>query len=850
MSKQERNPRRTDRAENDERDLLPELAGLRKPLAGESALANTLNAMVSEGALYEKLPDNRVHCFACAHNCNIADGGRGICQVRYNVGGTLFVPRGYVAALQCDPIEKKPFYHVLPSSDALTFGMLGCDLHCAYCFTADTMVVTNRGPQSLGELFTSAKIVQQRADAEIAVPDNLDAIVQSGKLRRVQAIFKHPYQGDLLTLKPYYLPALCCTPDHRIYATDDPAHAPTRMSAKALTKKHYLAVPRAHSFGNRNTIDVAAVLGEHQITYRVPWDLSLEQRAWIEEQSAAGIPSRALGAQLGTSGSYIRHVRSKLRRGNGSDTRTHGILIEDDTIRFPNEHRPGIPQHIALDTNLARLLGYYCAEGSVVQHKNRPNSFSIRFSFSPQERGYAEQVQTLLENCFGVTSNLVRRDSTLAVDVSKATLGLFLKAVCGARANEKRVPEFLFDAPREIIEAFLETYAHGDGHHYPNGKVSVTTSSTALAYGAAWLALKCGYLPSIYDAAPSPVGNILGRAVNRSPHQYSVVWYRDTTIERRVIETPQYFLVPLKEISTRHFAGDVYNLQVEDEHNYLANLMLVSNCQNWDISQALRDTNAGRPPSLVTAEQMVAIGKQQNARVIASSYNEPLITSEWAVEIFAQAKREGFLCAYVSNGNATREVLEYIQPYVRAYKIDLKSMRDKNYRALGAPLEHILDGIRMVHEMGFWLEIVTLVIPGFNDSDAELRDAAQFLASLSPDIPWHVTAFHQDYKMLDKDNTTVKHLLRACEIGRDAGLHFVYAGNQPGRVGDWENTYCPNCRALLIERYGYLISQYRLTDEGTCPNCDAGIPGIWHSDANAVRLGDANAWWTRRPRAV
>lgn len=380
-------------------------AQLRKPIAGESALATRVDAMVREGDLYEKLPDARVHCFACAHNCLISDGGRGICQVRYNMDGTLFVPRGYVAALQCDPVEKKPFFHVLPSSDALTFGMLGCDLHCGYC-------------------------------------------------------------------------------------------------------------------------------------------------------------------------------------------------------------------------------------------------------------------------------------------------------------------------------------------------------------------------------------------------------------------------------------------------------------QNWDISQALRDPESGRPPSLVTPQELVEIGKEQKARVFASSYNEPLITSEWAVEIFKQAREAGFVCAYVSNGNATREVLEYIKPYVSAYKVDLKSMRDKNYRQLGAPLQHILDGIKMVHEMGFWLEIVTLVIPGFNDSEQELRDAAQFLAALSPDIPWHVTAFHQDYKMLDKDNTSIRDLLRACEIGREAGLNYVYAGNLPGRVAEWENTACPQCHELLIERYGYLISGYYLTEKGSCPKCDTVIPGMWHTKRSDVRTGDARAWAARRPRAV
>ncbi len=381
------------------------LIHLRPPLAGKIELAKITNALVREGDLYEKLADARVHCFACAHHCKINDGGRGICQVRYNVGGKLFVPRGYVGALQCDPIEKKPFFHVFPSADALTFGMLGCDLHCGYC-------------------------------------------------------------------------------------------------------------------------------------------------------------------------------------------------------------------------------------------------------------------------------------------------------------------------------------------------------------------------------------------------------------------------------------------------------------QNWDISQALRDPASGRSPEPMSPEQLAQLARRNHARAIVSSYNEPLITSEWAIEIFKVAQAQGLLCAYVSNGNATREVLEYIRPYVSAYKIDLKSMRDKNYRALGAPLEHILDGIRMVHALGFWLEIVTLIIPGFNDSSEELMDAAQFIRALSPDIPWHVTAFHKDYKMTDSEDTDAKTLLRAAEIGSEAGLHYVYAGNLPGRVGEYENTICPHCRALLIERVGYLIVGYHLTNAGACPHCGEKIPGIWHSSRADVRVGKPEMWWTRAPRAV
>ena len=129
--------------------------------------------------------------------------------------------------------------------------------------------------------------------------------------------------------------------------------------------------------------------------------------------------------------------------------------------------------------------------------------------------------------------------------------------------------------------------------------------------------------------------------------------------------------------------------------------------------------------------------------------------------------------------------------------------------------------------MGIWVEIVTLLIPGFNDSDDELRQLAEFLTSISPDIPWHVTAFHKDYRMSDPENTKPQDLKRAAEIGKQAGLKFVYAGNLPGTVGTFENTYCPNCRSLLIERYGYFIGKYRLSPNGCCPDCGNVVPGRW-----------------------
>jgi len=250
-------------------------------------------------------------------------------------------------------------------------------------------------------------------------------------------------------------------------------------------------------------------------------------------------------------------------------------------------------------------------------------------------------------------------------------------------------------------------------------------------------------------------------------------------------------------------------------------------CQNWVTSQALRDPDAVSPPFDASPELLVQDALRQGAKVLVSTYNEPLITSEWAVAIFKEAKAAGLLTGFVSNGNATPQVLDYIRPWLDLYKVDLKSFSDRHYHELGGRIGPILDSIRRIHASGLWLEIVTLLIPGFNDSADELRQLTEFLAEISPDIPWHVTAFHADYKMNDTRSTTVEDLLRAVAIGRESGLRYIYAGNLPGRVEGWEDTRCPQCHETLISRYGYHIEDYRLTPEGRCPRCSHALPGRW-----------------------
>jgi pyruvate formate lyase activating enzyme len=251
-------------------------------------------------------------------------------------------------------------------------------------------------------------------------------------------------------------------------------------------------------------------------------------------------------------------------------------------------------------------------------------------------------------------------------------------------------------------------------------------------------------------------------------------------------------------------------------------------CQNWVTSQMLRDADATAGAKMVRAEQLVETAIQYRAPVLASSYNEPLITSEWAVDVFKIAKQRGLKCAYISNGNGTPQVLDFIRPYVDAYKVDLKTFSDKHYRELGGVMENVINTIRMLKERQFWVEIVTLIVPTFSDDLDDLKRMADFLGSVDPLMPWHMTAFHPDYKMTEGyRSTTVEDLMKVVEIGRAAGLKYLYPGNLPGQVGEMENTCCHHCDATVVKRRGFQVLENRVGADGLCPDCHGALPGIW-----------------------
>ena len=250
-------------------------------------------------------------------------------------------------------------------------------------------------------------------------------------------------------------------------------------------------------------------------------------------------------------------------------------------------------------------------------------------------------------------------------------------------------------------------------------------------------------------------------------------------------------------------------------------------CQNWFSSQTLRDAASTHRPQDIAAETLLEIARESGSRLVVSTYNEPLISSEWARSIFRLAKEEAFITGYVSNGNATPEVLDHLRPVTDLFKVDLKGFDDRAYRSLGAVLANVLDTLEQLKQRGYWVEVVTLLVPGFNDSENELRELTRWLARLDPMIPWHVTAFHSDYKMSATASTTRESLLRAAEIGVESGMRYVYAGNRPGEVGDWENTHCHSCGETVIRRTSFRVVENRLDCAGTCPDCGTRVPGVW-----------------------
>ncbi len=247
-------------------------------------------------------------------------------------------------------------------------------------------------------------------------------------------------------------------------------------------------------------------------------------------------------------------------------------------------------------------------------------------------------------------------------------------------------------------------------------------------------------------------------------------------------------------------------------------------CQNADIAHLPRARGVPATPTR-SPEHIVDAARASGCRSIACTYTEPTIYFEYALEIAKRAAQENLKTIFVTNGYIAPRAIETIAPFLAAANIDLKAFSDDFYRDIcAARLQPVLDAIRCYRQCGIWIEITTLIIPGLNDSPDELKKTADFIVSVGEDIPWHVSAFHPTYRMTDRPPTPASTLLAAREIGRAAGLRYVYTGNIAGQGG--EDTLCHACGATLIERRGFSILANSLS-MGTCPKCSAPCDGIF-----------------------
>lgn len=257
-------------------------------------------------------------------------------------------------------------------------------------------------------------------------------------------------------------------------------------------------------------------------------------------------------------------------------------------------------------------------------------------------------------------------------------------------------------------------------------------------------------------------------------------------------------------------------------------------CQNWEISQqSFMDFRKGFIPEgtvfdlkgeLLSCEEIVRLALSNKCKSISYTYTEPTIFFEYAFETAKLAKENGLYNCFVTNGYMTKECIQGIRPYLDAANIDLKFFKESSYKNVcAATLEPVKNSIHLMRELGIWVEVTTLLIPGENDSDEELKGIAEFLAGVDKNIPWHISRFHPDYKFADHKATPVETLKKAQSIGVRAGLKFIYVGN----VFGWGNdTYCPDCKKLLIKREGFSVSGYNIKN-GECGYCTATISGLF-----------------------
>ena len=778
--------------------------------------------------------DERIQCDVCPRACKLRAGQRGLCFVRGHLDGQIkLLTYGRSSGFCIDPIEKKPLNHFLPGSSVLSFGTAGCNLACKFCFHPDTLVATTTGQRRIADLFDACTERTAHHDGWIGFPEPVEVWTRNARPARVAKVFAHPYEGELLAIKASCCPPILLTPNHKMFAAhrSDPSSIHP-LRADQLTQEHFLVVPKRRP-GLGTCINVAKVLSDLECVPHAARPRRVPRAELVEALSATGT-SRAIGAALGYHPAYLRKLRGQLTRGALAleSPRPAGIRVESGRVRFLGERGPGLPASLELTSDLAWLLGFYCAEGFATPHPRRPNSYVLVFSCGHHEQHLIGRAAHLLAKVLGTRSSVTQRRTTITVESRSTSVARLFEGLCGRGARNKRVPPEIMLSPEPVIRAFLEGHLAGDGY-FADTQVVGNTVSRDLALGLYELGLHLNLLPTFFVHHPAPTKLIERREVSQST-TYIVKFKRDRFEQRPFSDAErttwrdagECFLVPLRSVERLPYAGMVYNLEVDDpDHSYLVPFLAVSNCQNWDISKSREiDTLADR----ASPEKLARTARELGCRSIAFTYNDPVVFMEYAIDVAAACREAGVQSVAVTAGYMCAEPRVEFYRYMDAANVDLKGFTERfYYKVCGGELAPVLETLEYLrHETRVWFEITTLLIPGENDSDAELDELTQWVMErLGPDVPLHFTAFHPDWKMLDKPHTPPATLTRAREIAVRNGLRYVYTGNVHDRDGG--STWCHKCGALLIERDWYELGHWGLDAHGQCLNCGERLPGVF-----------------------
>lgn len=760
-------------------------------------------------------------CNLCSNECRMAPGERGYCGLRLNERGAIvtIAPRGN--GLFYDYIDPHvtnccsawfcpagtgagyPRFANRPGPEIgyhnLAIFFYGCNFDCLYCLLPRTAVVTNRGIFSIEEMFNMCEHVETINGGEISYPSNIQIITHNGRFSQVLKVFRHFYEGEIVAIRPKYLPPLECSPSHKIFVTNNTNVDEVKtVLASDLDEHQFVVMPHYNSlqFPIVEEIDVRQSLSYHQPIYKKPGRLSIPIANKILSMANDGSTSRQIALQVGYHPTYLRRLLPKLKRSNDLNDILHyaGVpVVENGMIRLKKEKRPGIPHILHLSEEFAELLGYFVAEGNVCKDKKRPASYRIVFSFGHSEEGLVKRTEWLLWQLFALRGSIVKRRTTITVEVGKSSLALLFYTLCGGHAGEKTVPNEIYLAKTRVMKAFIEGYFKGDGCKTEAYYVCSTTSRR-LALGISWLLLRLGALPHFYEYKPSATKDIEGRIVKQSTI-YIVkikeldfdrcILYKEEGNERK-LDDSSYIYIPIKKLTKRPYAGYVYNLEVEDEgHSYIANFIGVGNCQN----ESHKDLALGHHKPVEHLIERVGGNSAISCICFFGGSPEPQLpfaisTSKRLLKAYPdRVMRICFEWNGCGNSELVREAANLSLISGGNLKFDLKCFSEATSIALsGVSNRRAFDNFEAIardfHPRRPELPLLTattLLVPGYVD-EYEVGHIAEFISRIDRSIPYSLLIFHPDFMMRDMPITPLEQTAK-CYIAAKAFLERVHVGN-------------------------------------------------------------------------